>query len=194
MDAVKNGMQPVVATKCLMRAWEVHEVELRTWLLHRLGDRSEADDLLQEVFIKAYRQGERFCSIRNGRAWLFEIARNALADRHKARWSRMREDLPDDLTVEPESSPTVDALAECLPRVLSELSEEDSESIRLCDIDGMSQQEYARLKGLTLPGAKSRVQRARTRMRAHLIKACQVRFDEAGLVCCFVPRPPVRSD
>lgn len=54
----------------------------------------------------------------------------------------------------------------------------------------MSQEDYARLKGLTLAGAKSRVQRARKRLRAHLTGVCQVRFDEAGRVCCFVPRTP----
>ena len=45
--------------------------------------------------------------------------------------------------------------------------------------------------GLTLPAAKSRVQRARKRLKAQLVTACQVRLDEAGKVCCFVPRPPL---
>ena len=46
-------------------------------------------------------------------------------------------------------------------------------------------------KGLSLPGAKSRVQRARQRLREQLSAACQVKFDGAGQVCCFVPRPPL---
>ena len=48
-----------------------------------------------------------------------------------------------------------------------------------------------RLKGLSLPGAKSRVQRARQRLRERLASACQVRLDVEGQVCCFVPRPPL---
>jgi RNA polymerase sigma-70 factor (ECF subfamily) len=32
--------------------------------------------MLQDLFIKALRQGERFCAIGNARAWLFEVARN----------------------------------------------------------------------------------------------------------------------
>ncbi|HMU16176.1 MAG TPA: RNA polymerase subunit sigma-70, partial [Thauera aminoaromatica] len=39
--------------------------------------------------------------------------------------------------------------------------------------------------------AKSRVQRARQRLRAQLLRACQVQLDEHGKVCCFVPRPPL---
>jgi RNA polymerase sigma-70 factor (ECF subfamily) len=54
---------------------------LRGWLRHRLGNAVDADDMLQDLFIKALRQGERFCAIDNARAWLFEAGRNALADR-----------------------------------------------------------------------------------------------------------------
>jgi RNA polymerase sigma-70 factor (ECF subfamily) len=78
----------------------------------------------------------------------------------------------------------------CLPRALAELSAEDCEVLSLCDLEGMTQEAYAELKGLTRPGAKSRVQRARKRLREHLATVCQVRLDDTGRVCCFVPRPP----
>ena len=66
---------------CLMAAWDQYEAELRGWLRHRLGSPVDAEDVLQDVFLKAMRQGERFCAITNARAWLYEVARNALADR-----------------------------------------------------------------------------------------------------------------
>jgi len=75
---------------CLTVAWTAHEPELRGWLRHRLGNPAEADDLMQDLFLKALRQGERFCSVRNARAWLFEVARNTLAVDcawHARRWS-----------------------------------------------------------------------------------------------------------
>jgi RNA polymerase sigma-70 factor, ECF subfamily len=175
--------------KCLMAAWERHESELRGWLRHRLGNAVDADDLLQELFIKALRQEERFCAIDNARAWLFEVARNAVADR--LRLKRDMVELPEDLVSESEEVAPVDRLTACLPRVLSELSPEDREAITLCDLEGMSQDEYARRLGLTLPGAKSRVQRARKRLRERLTLGCQVRLDAAGQVVDFVPRPPL---
>ncbi|HEX8009336.1 MAG TPA: sigma factor [Casimicrobiaceae bacterium] len=49
------------------------------YLIHRLGDPPLAEDLLQEVFIKAMREGEKFCALANTRAWLFQVARNTLA-------------------------------------------------------------------------------------------------------------------
>jgi len=174
---------------CLMTAWHQHEAELRGWLRHRLGNPVDAEDVLQDVFIKAMRQGQRFCAITNARAWLYEVARNALADR--LRLARNTVELPEDLSTNTEEAAAVDSLAACLPRVLSELSLEDREAITLCDLEGLPQEEYARRKGLSLPGAKSRVQRARKRLREQLTQACQVRLDAAGQVSDFVPRPPL---
>jgi len=175
--------------KCLMAAWERHEAELRGWLRHRLGNGVDADDVLQELFIKAMRQGERFCAIDNARAWLFEVARNTVADR--LRLQRELVELPTDLAEEVEETATVQSLVGCLPRVLSELSAEDREAITLCDLEGMPQDEYARRKGLTLPAAKSRIQRARKRLRKQMTLGCQVRLDATGSVSDFVPRSPL---
>lgn len=174
---------------CLMTAWHENEAELRGWLRHRLGNPVDADDMLQDLFIKALRQGERFCAIGNARAWLFEVARNAVADR--LRLKRETIELPADLASEVEEVATVDSLVACLPRVLAELNPEDREAITLCDLEGLPQEAYARRKGLSLPGAKSKIQRARKRLRERLSLACQVRLDAAGQVSDFVPRPPI---
>ncbi len=174
--------------RCVLQAWHRHEAELRGWLRHRLGNAHDADDLLQDLFLKAASRGVEFCSIRDARAWLFSVARNALVDRH--RLARPTVELPEDLRHEPDPEPpVVDRLAEsCFLRVLSELAPEDREAITLCDLQGITQEEYARRKGLSTPGAKSRVQRARKRLRERLLQACSVRLDAEGRVSDFVPR------
>lgn len=177
-----NGAAP----NCLTTAWASHAPELRGWLRHRLGNPAEADDLLQDLFIKALRQGERFCSVQNARAWLFEVARNTLADR--LRVARATVDLPDDLAAPANETDTVDTLTACLPRVLSELTVEDREVITLCDLQGMPQAEFAAARGLKLSAAKSRLQRARQRLKQRMTVACQVQIDDAGHVADFVPR------
>ncbi len=180
------------APDCLMQAWHAHERELLAWLTRQLGDHAAAEDTLQDVFIKALRQGRRFCQVENARAWLFEVTRNAAADLLRRR--RETVELPQELAAEDQSQPTVDSLASCLPRVLTELSESDREAIVCCDLQGMSQEAYARRIGLSLPAAKSRVQRARKRLKAQLSSACQIRLDQAGRVCCFVPRSPLSPE
>ena len=174
---------------CLLAAWSAHQAELRAYLRHRLADPFAADDLLQEVFLKALRQGSRFCSVENARAWLFQVVRNALAD--TLRVSREHLPLPEELPADAEEEPPrVDDLSQCLPRVLAELSTADRLAITLCDLEGQPQQALAERLGISLPGAKSRIRRARARLHKHMVEACQVRFDDAGKVCCFTPRPP----
>ncbi len=176
---------------CLMTAWHDHEAELRAWLRGRLGNTQDAEDMLQDLFLKALRQDKKCCEIRNARAWLFEVARNAIADRLRLRKEQV--ELPDDLPFEADEPVAVDTLAQCLPRALAELSHDDRDALTLCDLNGMNQAAYAELRDLTLPAAKSRLQRARKRLREHLTNVCQVRFDEMGNVCCFVPRLPVKT-
>jgi RNA polymerase sigma-70 factor, ECF subfamily len=185
-------MDSPITYGCHNKAWRQHKTEIRNFLLNRAASAAEADDMLQDVFLKALLQGKDFCRLENPRAWLFQVARNLIIDR--LRLSKDQVPLPDDLPAQrvSEAEP-VDLLSQCLPRVLSELSPEDSEAITLCDTQGMSQKEYAARLGLSLPGAKSRIQRARLRLRSQLAKACQITFDDDGKVCCFVPRPPVKA-
>lgn len=171
---------------CLTSAWTAHAPELRSWARKRLHNTAEADDLLQDIFLKSLRQGERFCSVQNARAWLFEVARNTLADH--LRVSRETVELPEDLAESVEEIDTVDGLSACLPRVLSELSPQDRDAITQCDLQGVSQADFAASHGLSLTAAKSRIQRARQRLKQQMSQACQVQLSDAGRVADFVPR------
>ncbi|AWS89931.1 sigma-70 family RNA polymerase sigma factor [Pseudomonas aeruginosa] len=172
---------------CVSRAWRAHEKELRAFLIHRADDRDMAEDLLQEVFLKSMRQGLRFCELTNPRAWLFEVARNALID--SVSLNKPFEELPEHLEAElgSERAP-IDELDICIERILSELAAEDRSIIQSCDLQGKTVRSYAQDYRLTLAAAKSRILRARKRLRDSLVERCQVGFDETGRVCCHVPR------
>jgi RNA polymerase sigma-70 factor (ECF subfamily) len=118
------------------------------------------------------------------------ITRNALADRLRA--SREHVAIPEDLAAPAiEPAPAVDELSQCLPRVLADLSPADRLAITLCDLGGGSQRQLADQLGISLSGAKSRIQRARRRLRDALTTGCRVRFDDDGRVCGFTPRAPL---
>ncbi len=169
-----------------MRAWDAHEGELRGWLRKHLPDASDAEDMLQELFLKALRHRERFCEFDDARAWLFRVARNALTDR--LRLAKPFVELPADLAEDLDETPAVASLSRCLPRALSELTAEDRAIIEACDLGTMTQRAYAEGLGISLAATKSRLLRARRRLRERLTEACQVHFDDRGQVCCFVPR------
>ncbi len=168
---------------CVLRAWHDHQAELRSFLIGRLDEPAMADDLLQDVFFKAMREGQNFCVLENPRAWLFRVARNALTDSHRLRkhWVPVPDHLPDERA--PERAP-VDELDACIEATLPYLVESDRDILRACDLGPMSQDAYARAQGLSLPAAKARIRRARERLREALARRCNVILDESGNVCC----------
>jgi RNA polymerase sigma-70 factor (ECF subfamily) len=171
----------------VLDAWNAHKGELLRFVRSRVPDPEEAHDIVQEAFFRAMRQPKGLDGVGNPRAWLFQAARNLVIDRF--RLTREQVPVPEDLVAELDNdAKPVDDLSQCLPKVLSTLSEEDRQAITLCDIQGVSQQVYAAQSGLTLPAAKARVRRARQRLRTQLVEMCRVRFDERGNVCCFFPR------
>ena len=87
----------------------------------------------------------------------------------------------------------IDALADCLSRTLGELSAEDAAILRACDLEGQTQRAFAQAQGLSLPAVKSRLLRARQRLRERISQACQVRFEADGSVGAHVPRPFART-
>ena len=179
---------------CILSAWKLHESELHHWLLRQLGNQDDAADALHDIFLKAVSKGIVFCEIDNPRAWLFQVARNYLADVYrKTRTFAESADIPgSEFTHENKTeNAVVDELTQCLPRLLTELVIEDGDIIRRCDIEGMQLQQYADENNLTLPATKSRIQRARKRLREQMIQKCQVKTDETGAVCCFVPRSTI---
>ena len=175
-------MDPETPFACVSAAWQAHEGELRSYLRHRTAD---ADDVLQDVFVKALRQGQGFCTLGNPRAWLFQVARNTLVDR--ARTTHAHEAYTDDLAettpLNVETTAPVAALAECLARTLAELTEEDQHILRACDLEGQTQRAFAQAHGLSLPATKSRLLRARQRLRDRLTRVCQICFEPDGKVC-----------
>lgn len=180
--------------RCVVGAWQAHGGELRSYLLHRLGDAQLAEDLLQETFVKAMKQGRDFCALGQARAWLFQVARNALVDHWRAAGRLQTEPLPlmDELPApEPAGLEPVDALSSCLSRVLGELAPADAQILRACEFDGLTVKAFAEAQGLSLSAAKARLLRARQRLRAQMTQDCQVRFDDSGRVAGHTERPPV---
>jgi RNA polymerase sigma-70 factor, ECF subfamily len=119
-------------------------------------------------------------------AWVFAVARNAIIDHYRARVVRDHADIadvdPPDDAAEDERQAAVRDLTPCLTRMIELLPEPYREAVKLADIEGVSQQEVADRSGISLSGAKSRVQRARQHLREMMFDCCHVEQDSRGKV------------
>lgn len=174
------------AVPCLMTTWHLFESELYYWLLKQTNDEDLSFDLLQNTFLKALQQQKAFCDIQNQRAWLYRVARNMLIDKQRRASKEQALDLSHyDPSGDELELAAIDSLAQCLPRALENLSPSQRNIITQCDLQGLSQQQYAQQNKLTLVATKSRIQRARQKLKGILQKQCHIRFDEQNRVCCF---------
>ena len=73
-------------------------------------------------------------------------------------------------------------------RMIHDLPDPYREAVRLTEIEGLTQAELARRLGISLSGAKSRVQRGRAQLKEQLIECCRFEFDRRGAVIDCEPR------
>lgn len=159
---------------------------LRAFVARRVGNEADAEDIVQDVFLRIYARIDTLSDERKLTSWVYQIARNAIVDHYRARRPL---DALSDLVAVPEVPPE-DVTKELLPglgAMLERLSAEDREALFLTEAMGLTQQEMADRLGLSLSGAKSRVQRARKKLRVAFVDCCRIEFDPLGGVAEYDP-------
>jgi RNA polymerase sigma-70 factor (ECF subfamily) len=145
--------------------------------LRRFGlDASEADEVAQEVFLRAWRGLGRFEERAKFSTWLYRIAFNEAQRRLSRRASprlesdRDREDPTVSLSEAPHLGPESQALdhefEQILERALGNLPDEWRAAVVLRDVEGLSTKEAATVLGVRQAAFKSRLHRGRMRLRA----------------------------
>ena len=135
----------------------------------------DADDLVQETYLRAFRFSHRFQAGTHLRAWLFQILRNTFLTfyRLRERESALAEDgvptwdVPMFHDAPEESSGAVEAHTD-LERALLRLPEEFRTVLLLAEVEGMALEDVARVLGCPVGTVKSRIFRAKERLRGLL--------------------------
>ena len=179
--------------------WAEFSPPLRAFLARRVPPGVEADDLLQDVFLRVVRHLGSLRASDRLEAWLFQIARNALRDSLRARQRRdgrtdsLDIDLPDEFRADADHAAEAE-LAPCLTAMVTRLPEPYRSAITLTSIQGLTQAEAARSAGISISGMKSRVQRGRAHLREMLVRCCEIVVDVRGGVADFSLRTPMSCD
>ena len=168
--------------------WDGFSRELESFIRKRVADPQDAEDLLQEVFIKVHMRIDTLRETDRVTPWLYQITRNTIVDYYRAR--RVSHPLLENLAIDakPEEPNAADELAAGLEYLVASLPENYRQAVGLSEIKGLKQQQVAEQLGLTLSGAKSRVQRGRQLMREALLDCCHFEFDNRGHVIDYMPR------
>jgi len=173
-------------------AWSDLDAKLRPFIARRVRSSIDVDDVVQDVFLKlqrglvGLREDERFGP------WVYQVARSAIADHHRAAARHPIADGP--LAEEPAPDAEDEGAAErdlamYVAGFVAMLPSPYREALTLTELEGLTQKEAADMLGISVSGMKSRVQRGRQQLREAFDACCHIALDARGRVVSCEPRP-----
>lgn len=159
----------------LHRAYGQLRGALKHYLQRQLGDVATAEDLVQDVFVKALKAMREDRAPRDLSAWLYQAARTTLID-HRRTHRPPSDTLPDDLPAQEEDDAILlhQALASCLRPMTHNLPPHYRDALLAADFDGRKLKTLAEAEGVSLSAIKSRVSRGRALLRDAVLDCCHV--------------------
>lgn len=144
------------------RVYETYGPSLYRFCLLQMKNPADAEDVLQDVFVKRLYQAPRFKSPEHERSWLYRVALNLCRDQ----WRRSRRS---ELPLEAAAGVSLPLAELSLLDQVSNLPEKQRTVLHLHYYQGYSLQEIARLLGVTVPAVKMRLKRGREALRKELL-------------------------
>lgn len=167
-DATTIDSTRTIQRDAFAQIYQTYACQIFRYVRSNVPSDEEAEDITAQVFFKAYRSSTTFEGTGSYQGWLFTIARNCLADRHRDRSRSVTvESIPD----EPDPGPTPASLVidrESRLRLLehlSRLTSEQREAIALRYLEDLSIDEVAKVTGRTKGAVRTLLLRARNRLR-----------------------------
>jgi RNA polymerase sigma-70 factor (ECF subfamily) len=152
-------------------------------LARRIGGSTEdGEDLLQEIFLQAYRKLDSFKGDASIGTWLYRLALNHCLDYvrgRRARMDKVTETLDSETAVEPIARRETPIARLDLERAIGRLPDGCREAFILHDVEGFDHKEVGQLLGVAEGTSKSQVFKARLKLRAMLGRQDPVRFDSS---------------
>lgn len=173
--------------------FERHRAAVTRYIRYLIRDAAEAEDLAQEVFLRAHSRRETLRDAQALESWLFQIATHASIDRMRLRARAAEREVnkpAEELPIADHSRPSAltvvqqAEMSECVQRYVAKLSNAYKAVLLLHDADGLTAVEIAHLLNLPLTTIKMRLHRARRQLQAALNEACAFGDDHRGVLIC----------
>lgn len=157
------------------RAFARHQKELLGTLYHLIGNVEDAQDALQEAFVKCWRHREEIAHVECLRAWIYRVVLNTGRDLRQSAWKRKRRSM-DEPTAETLKSSADDPATDTIRReevaqlrqALLDLRPEEKEVFLLRENGDLTYEQMAEALGIPVGTVKTRMRTALARLRGVL--------------------------
>ncbi|CAG5077861.1 RNA polymerase sigma factor SigZ [Parvicella tangerina] len=163
----------------IARSWDEFSEQLLGFIISRIHHKEDAEDILQEVYLKSINNIDKLQEDSNLNAWLYTVTRNAINDYFRNK-QKNKETITQDIFTEDTDALNIKDSFCCLEPHINELPGKYKEVILLSEIEGLKHQEIADKLKLSLSAIKSRVVRGREMLKEKFVTCCKYRIDENG--------------
>ncbi len=155
--------------------WRAHSEEVYFFILKRVKDTEVASDILQNTFYKIHKKLDQIEDLIKIRSWIFQIARNAIADYFKREAKYL-------VRLKGEEDKGAEKYQDicCFNRFIEELPEHYKSVIKLVYIDGKTQIEAAQVLKISLANVKARIRRAKSLLKQRFNECCKYEINKNG--------------
>lgn len=160
--------------------------EFLEFLMRRVADRTLAEDILQEAFVRGLDRIETLRDDESVVAWFYRSLRNAVIDSYRRQGAAARrlENLAHKMEQSPEPEADLQqSVCQCVARLADTLKPEYAAALKRIEVDGISVQAFAEESGVTASNAAVRVFRARQALRKQVTAACGTCAEHGCLDC-----------
>lgn len=171
------------SNKCNLDLLEFRN-QLRAFILKRISNQEDVEDILQEVFIKAQTNLSSLKDAKKCIPWIFQITRNTIFDYYKKnKQNYLSTEISEEFT-DYHSSEVIspEEIKQGLQPFIDALPEKYRDALIAVDLLGLTQKEYSKQQGISLACSKSRVQRGRKMVKEKLTDCCTFNSDVYGNV------------
>jgi len=170
----------------LKETWEQIRSRLIRYVRNKV-DANVAEDIVHDVLLRVLKHQDKLLKVDQPIAWIYAVAKNRITDYYRQRSTLEIENNIGYEQVLAVVSSNVDEnvdeeFSRCLQPLLDRLEPKYSEALQLADFDEMKQADAAAQVGITLPAMKSRVQRARNKLKNEFLNCCTVELNRLGQV------------
>lgn len=162
--------------------WEQISITLSKYIKKHINNKSDAEDVLQEVLLKIYSNIDDLRDYRKISVWVYKIAKNTIIDYYRRKNKEMVQLAENVFEEDIDEDSCNTEISKCLNKMIEYLPEKYKEVIKLIEYNGLTQKEVSQHLGISVSAVKSRVHRARAMLKKMLIECCYIELDRLGNV------------
>ncbi len=174
--------------------WHTFSKELGKYIQSKVNNRHDAEDILQDVYVKIFRNLDKVEKKTAIRSWLYTITKNTIIDFYKKKKDHLVTperilEIEDAFTEESFDDGNMNKeVADCLDQMIFDIPDKYREVCDLYERKNLKHSEIADKLGISTSASKVRLSRAKAKIKENILKCCDLELDAYGNIIDYTSK------